>query len=99
MTTVLTQQAPTAPKTIDLPTLQFEFDQASTALVVDSAGRSAGASGSDSARFIPGTLVESKDGHLVVSVTTTDTGGSSTIGKPPTPPTPASERRSLRPPT
>jgi len=79
MTTIAAQTAPTAPKAIEIPTLSFDFDQSTSAVVVDAAGRTAGARNGDTMRFIPGSTVEQRDGRVVVTIPGTDPGRFNTI--------------------
>ncbi|HEV2011379.1 MAG TPA: response regulator, partial [Candidatus Limnocylindria bacterium] len=81
-TTVASQKAPSAPKSTTIAKLTFDFDQSTTAVVVDASGRAAGTLNGDTRRFIPGSSVEQRGGHVIVSVPGTDAGRFSTVVSP-----------------
>jgi CheY-like chemotaxis protein len=76
MTTIASQKAPSAPKAIEVARLNFDFDQSSSAVIVDPSGRAAGTRNGDVTRLIPGSTVEQRDGRVIVSVPATSAGQS-----------------------
>ncbi|MDP9245562.1 MAG: response regulator, partial [Chloroflexota bacterium] len=78
-TTIASQKAPTAPQAMQVAKLTFDFDQSTSALIVDGSGRSAGARNGDAIRFIPGSSVEQRDGRVLVTIPGTDPGRFNTI--------------------
>ncbi|HEY8758134.1 MAG TPA: response regulator, partial [Candidatus Limnocylindria bacterium] len=79
MTTVGPQKAPSAPKAADTAKLAFDFAQATSAVIVDASGRSAGARNGELTRLIPGSSVEQRDGRVIVTIPGTDPGNFATI--------------------
>jgi DNA-binding NarL/FixJ family response regulator len=82
-TTVGASKTPASPVSAPIPTLTFVFESTSSAVVVDAAGRAAGVKDGTSVRYIPGSIVATRDSQLIVTVPGTDSGQfNSVIGAP-----------------